>query len=526
MNLQAIRSSQSSVRRSFNDSRKHPVEVLVNSAKSSFEDLKQRQSTSYTAACADYRRRYSMEPPDGFEDWYNFAALHESPIIDDFDTIYRSVSPFWNMSGAEVRLSMTYAQADPAIELWSCVYSKDDAKTSCHHPRRRFDRHISSTFNRLLKNVTAVLPKAKFLVNHLDEPRVLLPLPSPSSGEVSGEKWFNLTNLSHQSIWDDITKYCISGTFPEKTTSEAPAVFFVKNASLALDLCQNSEYKTLHGLLIKPTSFHLIEGLIPVLSTGALSTMGDILYPSPAYLEDEFQYDEAYDFDWDEKRNNLYWAGSTTGGYASDDRWRQYHRQRFVSLAQNSEQKRHNYLQEKDGVIKGVTSKFLNSRLFDIAFTKVFQCSMKYCRDQKAHLKTKPWADKYKAFQSRLAFDMDGNGISGRYYQLLASRSVPLKQTLLREWHDDRLVPWAHYIPVSQSLEELPELVNYLTISETGQRKAKEIAELGREWHSKAFREVDFSIYIYRLLLELARLQDINRNGRDLERILQSGVKE
>ena len=96
-------------------------------------------------------------------------------------------------------------------------------------------------------------------------------------------------------------------------------------------------------------------------------------------------------------------------------------------------------------------------------------------------------------------------------YQLLASKSVVLKQTLLREWHDDRLVPWAHYVPVSQSLEELPELVSYSTTSERGQRKAKEIADLGREWHAKAFREVDLSIYVYRLLLEMARLQDPKR---------------
>jgi hypothetical protein len=138
---------------------------------------------------------------------------------------------------------------------------------------------------------------------------------------------------------------------------------------------------------------------------------------------------------------------------------------------------------------------------------------MKYCRDQRAYFKIKPWADKHKALRSRLAFDIDGNGISGRYYQLLASKSVPLKQTLIREWHDDRLVPWAHYIPISQSMEEVPELVSYLTSSDVGQRKAKEIAELGREWHSKAFREIDLSIYVYRLLLEIARLQDPKRQA-------------
>jgi hypothetical protein len=57
-------------------------------------------------------------------------------------------------------------------------------------------------------------------------------------------------------------------------------------------------------------------------------------------------------------------------------------------------------------------------------------------------------------------------------------------------------------------MEELPELVSFLTSNEKGQRIAREIAERGRDWYFKALREVDMSIYTYRLVLELARLQD------------------
>lgn len=121
------------------------------------------------------------------------------------------------------------------------------------------------------------------------------------------------------------------------------------------------------------------------------------------------------------------------------------------------------------------------------------------------------WAPRDEAFKSQLVFDLDGNGISGRYYRLLASNSVPLKQTILREWHDDRLIPWAHYVPVSLGMEELPELVRYLTSTDQGQETAKAIAELGKTWSSKALREIDFTIYLYRLLLELARVQDPTR---------------
>jgi hypothetical protein len=86
-----------------------------------------------------------------------------------------------------------------------------------------------------------------------------------------------------------------------------------------------------------------------------------------------------------------------------------------------------------------------------------------------------------------------------------------LKQTILREWHDERLIPWVHYIPVSLSMDELPEIMRYLTSHEDGKRRAKEIADAGREWHGKALRGEDFTIYLYRLMLELARIMDPNR---------------
>jgi hypothetical protein len=240
--------------------------------------------------------------------------------------------------------------------------------------------------------------------------------------------------------------------------------------------------------------------------------MGDILIPSPAYTEQEFIYNESRDVDWGRKRDSFYRAGSTTGGFALDTHWKLFHRQRFVELAQNLRtNKSYHYLQMKGGAVQKVKSSFLNGRLFDVTFTRIFQCHKKACRDQDAYSDTKSWVYKDKALKSTLTFDIDGNGIGGRYYKLLASKSVPLKQTSFQEWHDDRLIPWLHYVPISQSMEELSELVFYLTSTASGKEVARQIAERGRQWHARAFREVDMGLYVYRLLLEMARLQDPQR---------------
>lgn len=489
-------------------SRDHPVETLITKAKADFEQLAQRQSSSYASAHKEYLRRYGVEPPPGFRAWYEFAASRESPIIDDFDMIYEGVSPFWKLSGTEVREIMKEAQRIGGNELWSCSATN----TSCSHPHRTRDRDFSLLFDTLLEDVRHELPDVDYLVNHFDEPAVLIPPDSANEG-VRTDK-VKVRNFRKRALWPKVTKYCQYTTSEENATT--PGNFglpFVTDVRSSKDLCRHPEYRETHGLLARPKSAQLVEGAVPVLSTGSLSTMGDLIFPSPAYIEDGFKYDPAQDVEWEEKRNNLYWAGSTTGGYAADDGWRLYQRQRFVELAQNLAPRPHLYLRTVGDVVTRVASSFLNSRLFDVAFTRVNQCETRYCLEQRDYFRTKGWAHKDEALRSRFAFDIDGNGVSGRYYKLLASKSTPLKMTILREWHDERLVPWVHYVPVSAGMEELPELVSYLTSTREGQERARDIAEAGRRWYFQALRKEDMAVYVYRLLLELARLQDPERQA-------------
>ncbi|KAJ5653660.1 glycosyltransferase family 90 protein [Penicillium lividum] len=62
----------------FANTHKHPVETIIQLANVDFENLLLRQSKSYAAASDEYRRRYEMEPPSGFEDWFKYAKAHDS----------------------------------------------------------------------------------------------------------------------------------------------------------------------------------------------------------------------------------------------------------------------------------------------------------------------------------------------------------------------------------------------------------------------------------------------------------------
>ncbi|KAK4248960.1 glycosyltransferase [Corynascus novoguineensis] len=523
-NTAAIKRAQSAALHS----REHPAEVLIHNAKADFDRLLERQSKTHSAAVEEYRRRYGVEPPPGFKEWYEFAVENQSPIIDEFDMIFESVSPFWSLSGKDVVQIMDNAHSTPGIDLWLCSFSGSNAETSCSHPARRFDRHIGDLFNTLLGDLPGVLPDAKFLVNHLDEPRVLIP-PGPDSQE----KPFTLTSLSGSPTWDAITKFCASQ--PDMNQPTLPldtlGLPLVINITAALDLCAHPEYADIHGLFQAPNSFRLIEGLVPVLSTGAPSTMSDILFPSPAYVvEPEFRYNPSHDMPWSKKTNHLYWAGSTTGAVATPDNdWRRFHRQRFVALAQSLDPgQQHTYIREitpssstengKNAEIAPTRSGFLNARLYKVFPTRIFQCRPPYlCRRQRAHFRPQPWQDADAAMGAKLVFDLDGNGISGRFGKLLASRSCVLKQTVLREWwhgsggQESRLVPWVHYVPVSMDMGELSELVSWLLNTQRGREAAREIGEAGAEWALRAMRDVDVKVYLWRLVLELARVGDVAR---------------
>ncbi|VUC37422.1 unnamed protein product [Clonostachys rosea] len=515
LSLQAIMSSQHMAQMSFYSYQMHPVEEAIHAAQAGFNSLIHRQSKTYAAAHDEYKRRYGFEPPPGFEKWYEFAKANQSPIIDDFDTIQRSINPLMKLSGREVLEVMSQVYSRPDSEVWSCEYSSQNSHTHCSHPRRKFDRHISLLFNKIMKDVPTDIHSLRLLVNHFDEPRVLAT--SKALGNQLPYQQGRDDDESSRHIWDLVSQNCKFQELDSEAFedwSASPNIGLVRNHTQQVDICQHPEHQHTHGLLIIPVTFRPIEDLVPILSTGSLSTMGDILLPSPAYLEEEFQYDKTKDMDWDSKHNKLYWAGSTSGGYANGSRWRDFHRHKFVNMINNpAKDQTYWYLQQRNGFIERVPSSFLNHRLYNVAFTKVFQCERSTCHDQRAYFNVRPWAHKDEALRYRLAFDLDGNGISGRFYKLLASRSVPLKQTIIREWHDDRLVPWVHYVPVSQHMAELPELVTYLTSTKSGQEQARKISEQGRDWYSRAFREVDMTIYFYRLLLELARLQDPAREG-------------
>lgn len=495
----------------------HPIEVLVKKANEDFAAMLASQSETVDQAIAEYERRYRRVPPPGFESWFRLSQEANCPIVDNFDTVMQTLDPFWGLSGQEVRARATMMSDKPPLAVVSITN---------HTVTMPEDSLVLAHFNEIIMEWTNrhkdLLPDMEFVVNGLAEPRViaandrishLVTTCAPRPGaEVNGTRRpLEIMDLGRESSWQIGTRSC-----PEDSPSrsivvpdDTPGLPFVKNATHAKDWCQHPEAAVSHGLFSSPYNLKITDTLVPVFSHGKPSTSQDILYPSPDYVSGyrEGYYNESQDKPWEQKSNQLYWSGSDTGGYANGQNWRKLHRQRFVGLVTNTENDVQLLRRNESGGWDAYMEKMDNlTELIDVKFSAVESCSGIACREQKEELPVGDHDDPSVAYDHRFLFDIDGMGRTERFYRLLGSRSTVLKQTMHQEWHDDRLVPWVHYVPVSLSMDELPELLRFLALTESGQQISKNIAEQGREWQQKALREEDMDLAFFRVLLEYGRL--------------------
>jgi hypothetical protein len=493
---------------------KHPIQVLAEESELHFNALLKRQSHTIEKAIAEYRRRYSRDPPPGFEHWVEYAIAEESPIIDEFDTLDRAIAPLLRIDGDRVQDALREARDAPDAAVWSCKFENHRLKHGCEGLGEDNLRLLADA--RILAN----LPDVEMLINGLDEPRVLSS-GWPSSRVKRNPEQAGWIDSSHQNVWKEVVENpCREQRTRRAVRDNDGGLPLMRDMAAAMDLCQHPEYEHMHGLWDAPVTLKTTTSPVPVLSPATISTMGDIPFPAVAYNNPMYSYNADEDMAWENKTAGLYWAGKTTGGFIASGpahTWKQQQRERFVRFANQLDPLPHTYLErhgEDDARWEPVTREFLNASSYHVYFTDVVQCEDEAaCDGVRDYFDIHAPDDRRENLQYSLAMDVDGNGHSARYYRLLHSRSLPLKQTIFQEWHDDRLQPWLHYVPVSMGMEELPEVVRYLVEEEEGRVVASELAIKGREWAAKGLRPVDEVIYLYRLMLELARVEDPTRKG-------------
>ena len=373
--------------------------------------------------------------------------------------------------------------------------------------------------------------------------------------------------------WNFVRVGCPRESYARKTSMDkdfsTPPIFpdrwpnetyqgFVANFSMARDPCMHPHLRNLHGTFVEPISQATSNRLLPMFSGSKLPMNNDILLPAAIYWSDEERFSAGMTrIPWANKRDAVVWRGSASGGRNRVENWTRFHRHRLLSMLNGTQvemteaaQKRieetgekipnakqhappgsepgapdvYNYTIPRNfplpdqrlyplravalGVLGDWVRSFSNSAfvwLNCFPGTSTFGCSYtgKYYRRMKEMAL-------HREFRYKYLPDVDGNSFSGRYRAFLLSNSLPIKATIYKEWHDDRLIAWKHFVPMDNTFMDFYSIMEYLLGHDS---QAEKIAEDGRHWAERTLRKEDMVIYAYRLALEYARVSDPQRHN-------------
>lgn len=520
----------------------HPIWKLSRDAEKAFGDTLGRQSKTIGQAVKEYRRRYGIPPPPNFDKWYQFAKLRGVQLIDEYDTIHKSLVPFWGLKPSTIRGRAREAQGFDN-NLFN-VMIRNGEVTKAENGGEWMETAVQG----MMKEFIKYLPDMDLCFNNHDEPRVIVPyddlsrlmtearnvaMPAANSVTSPRNSWSNrspdmndglhieevkttrFNTFAHQPTWTHSRMSC-SPDSPARALGDGPKadnydsysiteLGFIYNQTAFSDICQSPSLSETFGFFDRPNAFNIVHDLFPIFSQSKISSYSDIIFPSPWYWFGKVPYDEKLDMAWEEKSDHIYWRGSTTGGFSRDGGWRRQHRQHVVKKANAKDQAKilenRGSEAEEDWHVKEVPrSDFKDT--FDVHFSHIGQCDPNDCKAQKEFFEIKDSADQQAAWKYKYLLDMDGNAFSGRFYAFLKSRSLVYKMAIFREWHEEWLKPWVHYVPLSLRGDEWVESARWFAKESAGNTAAERIALQGRLWADKVLRNEDLEVWFFRLLLE------------------------
>jgi hypothetical protein len=328
----------------------------------------------------------------------------------------------------------------------------------------------------LIGHFAHLVPDVSFVVNHLDEPRVLRPF-SPQDYKLTG-RHSNAGIMQSKCSFLSVTEVLATKDLDQNAPPSFP-----KTAALA---STSAKLIDQYGFFIRPTSFSATEQVLPVFSTGTMrECFADIVIPgdNSAWVDLPFvEETAANDMEWKSKQPILFWRGSTTGGItAGDGSYKQMQRHRFL----------HEYRGKRPDVDVAAIGYPQGNSGNSAALNEFLNGPLQ----PKVNYKT--------LFSYKYLFDVDGNTYSVRFHQFMFSQSLLFRAKAFGAWVVDRIIPWKHYIPLRMSFTDLLPKLDW---AKSHDQEAEAIAKAGRDLVMRFGRKYEMRCYYLRLLLEYERL--------------------
>ncbi|KAH7249514.1 hypothetical protein MRS44_007197 [Fusarium solani] len=535
----------------------HPIDKLIHDAGKSYKALVAKESHTLEEAAQAYRQRRGRHPPPGFDKWFEFAKANNAIVVEEFwDQIYHDLEPFWGVPQPIIRKE--------AYSFEMSIHIRNGKANSTS------DWFWTQIWLDMIRSIEHLIPDLDMPLNAMDEPRLVVPWEDIDGYLTAGAKSRALLPTKDvisdfQTLpppgrhdryaripfkrWEKTSPYwpiARRGCPPESParTAEMKETFnmppeidianaqehsfegFVSNFTLSSDICHQPDLQGLNGLLINPISVSSTKVLFPMFGGSKLAINNEILLPPPIYWkgEERFTGGEDNDVDWKDKTSKVIWRGVATGGRNKADNWRGFHRHRFVSM--NNETKvssveaglavpenfvlpseKYNLKAQSQGRLGEWIGEWSEVGFVDLMCHPNNDEGTCWYTDH--YFKKVEGMKMHDQFDYKYLPDIDGNSFSGRYLGFLNSTSLPIKATLFREWHDSRLVPWVHFVPMDNRFQDFYGIMEYFLGYKdiSGHDKvAEKIALEGRDWAEKVLRKEDMQIYVLRLLLEYGRV--------------------
>ncbi|KAF2469437.1 uncharacterized protein BDR25DRAFT_229475 [Lindgomyces ingoldianus] len=555
----------------------HPIDHLIEEAGTEWFKLMARETHDLSSTAKAYRARRGRHPPPGFGQWYKFAKDHDVVMVEDFfDQIYHDLTPFWGVEAKKIRRQAKHFTHVISVRNGTATYKTDH------------DRIWMTLWHNLTATIQEYLPDVDIPINVMDESRVIVPwedineyvkaegdsrkfMPKlevvtqlsgleeldKDPGEPSAPEW-----ITSGWYWDTARVGCS----PSSPSRRVPATRdfsgpppvppgypdnsyqgYVRNWTAAKDPCLQPDLRGSHGTFVEPISQRTTRSLFPMFGGSKLPVNNDILIPPAMYWTKDAFYSggEMHGSEWEKKTTKVMWRGGGTGGRNKAENWTRFQRHRFVSMVNGTAVQ----LAEKnvDGAGQGpnfilqsyktyhlTATQYMDlgtwlSQITDVGMVNLicFPASgSPRCPYTDHYFRVKSGMPMAKQYAYKFLPDLDGNSFSGRYRGFLKSTSLPIKATIYSEWHDSRLVPWVHFVPMDNSFVDIYGILDYfigtgvdfktdgggVVMEGAHDAAANKIATAGKDWAEKVLRREDMLIYVMRLFMEYARICDDQRD--------------
>ena len=549
----------------------HPIDELIGRAGVELARLLQKEAHTLEDAAQQYRDRRGRQPPPGFDKWFAFARNNSAVMVEEFfDRIYDDLNPFWGVSAKQMREQAKTFEHAISVRKGTVTQRSDHS-----------DRVWMGLWQDMVASIVkdgGWVPDVDMPINVMDESRMVVEseeIDAHMAKEREGRKVVPAHELK-QSFHglDDIDANPPEGfdpmfrgegpywplavvgcppdsparsTFIETDFRTPPPLTpgypkhshhgYVQNWTLAKSACDNPNFQGLHGSFVEPISIGNTKKFFPLFGGSKLSMNNEILLPPAMYWTEDAFYSggDNHGGDWNEKKDMLVWRGSATGGRNREENWTRFQRHRFISMVNSTSirvaetgEKPPNFILPNKGdyALESYAPDSTNGSLADWvetwsdAATVYLQCfpdSGPHCWYTDHYFQVKKGMPMAEQYNNKYLPDIDGNSFSGRYRGFLGSSSLPIKATIYDEWHDSRLVPWKHFVPMDNTFADIYGIMEYFIGNENvglagHDDVAEKIATEGKEWTERVLRKEDMQIYVMRLLLEYARLCDDERD--------------